>query len=72
MKRNTESTTPVTMTQKVSCHESSRSANYRLLHVSVHCCLVLYGLFKKLAFVPVASTTTAMHIDCVVVASNAK
>ena len=29
----------------------------------------LYNLFKKLAFVPVASVMTAVHRDCVVLAS---
>ena len=39
-KRNTESTIYMTMTREVSSHKSSCLANSRLLHVSVHCCLV--------------------------------
>ena len=43
--------------------ESSCLANYRLLHASVYCCLVLSDLSKKLAFVPVAITMTGAHKD---------
>ena len=32
----------------------------------------LYSLFKKLVFVPVASATTAVHRDRLVLASNAQ
>ena len=55
------------MTQAVSSHESGCLANCRLLHVSVHCCLVLYALSKKLVFVPVAS---GAHKDCLFLASD--
>ena len=67
MKRNTESTTSTRMTRAVSSHEFS---NCRLLHVSVHCVTwFLYGLSKKLVFMPVASTLTGMHKDCLLLAS---
>ena len=39
-KLNTESTTYVAMSREVSSHKSSCLANCRLLHVSIHCCLV--------------------------------
>ena len=32
----------------------------------------VYSLSKKLAFVPIASTMTAIHRDCLVLASNAQ
>ena len=38
---------------------------------SAHCRLFLYGLSKKLAFVPVASAMTAVHRDRLVLASYA-
>ena len=48
-------------------------ANCRLVyvHVSVHCCLVLYGLSKERVFVPVhvPSVLTGTHRDSLIVAS---
>ena len=41
------------------------------VHVSVHYRLFLYSLFKKLAFVPVASAITAVCSDRRILASNA-
>ena len=66
----TESTTSVTMTVTIFSCESSCLANCRPLHVSVHCCLFLYSLSKKLVFVPVASAMIAVHRDHLVLASN--
>ena len=71
-KRNTESTTSVTMTRKVSCHESSCLANCKLLKVSVCCCQFLYSPSKKLVFVPIASATASIHRDFPVLASVAQ
>ena len=64
-------TTSVTMTPTVSSRESSCLANHSPLHVSVQCCRFLYSLFKKLAFMPVASAMTAVCSDHQVLASNA-
>ena len=60
----------VTMTQAASSHESSSLANCRLLHVSVHCRLILYSPSKKLVLVPVASATAGTHRDSLVLAST--
>ena len=49
------------MTMTISSLESSCLAICSPLHVSVLCHLFLYGLSKKLAFVPVASAMTAVH-----------
>ena len=57
------------MTREVSPHESNCLATCRLVHVSVHCCLVLYGLSKELVFVPVASALTGTHRYSLIVAS---
>ena len=46
-KQITESTTSMTMTQKVICHESSCLANCNLQHVTVHCCLVFVRSVKE-------------------------
>ena len=49
----------------ISSLKSSCLAICSSLHASVHCRLFfLYGLSKKLAFVPVASAITAIHRDC--------
>ena len=72
LERNTESTTSMTVIRAVSSPESSCLANCRQLHASDHCCLVLYGLSKKLVFVPVASAMTGAHRDRLVLASIAQ
>ena len=46
-KRNTESTTSMTMTRAVSSPESSCLANCRMLHVSVHCCLIFFTVHPR-------------------------
>ena len=59
------------MTPTISSLESSCLAIYSPLHVSVHCRLFLYSLSKKLALSPMASAMTAVHRDCLVLASYA-
>ena len=56
-KRNTESTTSLTMTQRVFPHESSCLANCRFVRVSVHCYLRIFvqSVQEPLVFAPVAS-----------------
>ena len=41
------------------------------MQMSTVTCLV-YNLSKKLLFVPVASATTAIHRDCLILTSNAQ
>ena len=53
----------------VSFHEFSCLANCKLQHVSVIVAWFLYGLLKKLMFMPVASVLTGAHRDCLIVAS---
>ena len=70
-KLNTESTISVTTTRAVSTHECNCLANCRPpnVHISVHCCLILYGRSKKLLFMPIASGTAGAHRDHPFVAS---
>ena len=63
-------TTSVTMTPTISSRESSCLANHGSPHASVHCRLFLFGLSKKLQFMPIATTMTAVHIDRLVLASS--
>ena len=69
MKQNTESATSVMMTQKVSCRELSWLANYRLLCVSIYCCLIfVWSVQEVIVFMPVASALTGALRDCLSVA----
>ena len=63
LRRRRQETTSVTMAREVSSHESSCLANCRLLHVSIHCCIV---------FVQSGSTLTGAHKDCLFLASFAQ
>ena len=59
---------------KVFGHELSCLANYWLLYVSVHCCLIFARSVQELnlAFMPVASTLTGACRDCLIVAFSLK
>lgn len=55
-----------------SDNEPSSLTNYRPLNESIHCCLGLYSLSKKLLFIPAAGALAGVHIDHLLLASNAQ